>query len=81
MTYEVEGNRARLVLYRDSEGGPTDPCPFCGSRHWHGAGDGHRAAHCTAAGEVAIGGVVLRSDDGYVVRTRARRNRGEQSVA
>ncbi len=21
-------------------------CPYCGKKHWHGLGDGHRIAHC-----------------------------------
>jgi len=34
------------VLYRDTPEADTDPCPYCGTKHIHGTGDGHRAAHC-----------------------------------
>ena len=56
-----------VVLYRDP-GEPTDPCPFCGGRHWHGPEDGHRSPHCTGGVDVTADG--FRREDGYVVRTR-----------
>ncbi len=37
-----EGDGARYVVER---------CPYCGRRHVHGAGDGHRVPHCLAPGD------------------------------
>jgi len=71
--YEVIEYRAYAVLRRDTEDGKTDACPFCGVRHIHGIGDGHRVAHCATFGtvaEVKSGAVTLRQSDGYIVRTR-----------
>ena len=60
-----------LILCRDTESSPTDQCPFCGERHSHGIGDGHRTAHCRVDGaEVEVGELTLRQTDGYVVHTR-----------
>jgi hypothetical protein len=73
--YEMDGLHAYAVLRRDSERGETDPCPFCGRRHTHGDGDGHRVAHCSSAEtrrEIQVEGVTLRKSDGYIIRTRWR---------
>jgi len=40
------GDRIYPVLYRDTADADTDPCPYCGTKHIHGTGDGHRVAHC-----------------------------------
>jgi hypothetical protein len=50
------------VLYRQTEDGPTEPCPYCKRPHFHGAGDGHRVAHCSAPR--------VDASKGYIVRTR-----------
>lgn len=76
--YEVQlrPKRTFAVLRRDTEDSPTDPCPFCGSPHWHGETDGHRVADCNVKSsgflaEITVrDGTVLRQSDGYIVRTR-----------
>ncbi len=72
--YEVHGLRAYAVLRRDSEDSETDPCPFCGRRHTHGTGDGHRVSHCPDLGlrkEIKTkDGITLSQSDGYLIKTR-----------
>jgi len=46
----------------------TEPCPFCGKRHIHGAVDGHRLAHCPHKKRrdvTAPDGTRLSPEDGY----------------
>ena len=38
-------NKNFLCLAVDSNG-LTEPCAFCGRRHHHGRGSGHRRPHC-----------------------------------
>ncbi|WP_028325206.1 hypothetical protein [Desulfatirhabdium butyrativorans] len=69
------GGKAYAVLWRTRESGPTDPCPWCGRRHWHGAGDGPRVPHCDPrhirVGEYHLpSGQSIRASDGYMLRTR-----------
>lgn len=40
----------------------TRECPYCGKKHNHGAGEGHRVVHCMRKKSEAI-----RSSGGYVV--------------
>jgi hypothetical protein len=71
--YVVIDCRAYAVLKRDTESSPTDPCPFCGRNHIHGAGDGHRVAHCIsseAREKVQVEGVALWKMNGYYLKTR-----------
>ena len=74
--YVVIDLRAYAVLRRDTESSPTDACPFCGTKHRHGLGDGHRTAHCASdefISEVKMqNGITLRKSDGYIVETRWR---------
>ena len=42
----VENEGLHAVLWRNTEESETDTCPFCGRRHRHGTGDGHRVVHC-----------------------------------
>jgi hypothetical protein len=68
------GDRWYAVLRRPSDAARCDPCPFCGARHAHGIGDGHRGAHCLpdrARDLITPSGVELRHTDGYIVRTRS----------
>lgn len=37
-------------------------CPHCRIQHTHGAGEGHRVAHC-ASGPYKVRGYVLAADD------------------
>jgi hypothetical protein len=71
--FEVIGLRAFAVLRRDTETALTDPCPFCGRQHNHGASDGLKAAHCSSAearDEIKIANgerITLRRSDGYYI--------------
>lgn len=70
--YEIEAGCAIAVIYRENDQSRTESCPFCGMRHKHGWGDGHRVAHC-ATGEREISaedGTILRREHGYIIRTR-----------
>lgn len=67
-----------LVLTR-KKGKALEKCPFCGSRHIHGFGDGHRNAHCAQNAhsfkkkeileKVDINGVTVFRKDGYFIET------------
>lgn len=72
LPHPIEHEEGRLVLYRDDEGSRTDVCPFCGDKHVHGEGDGHRSPHCIVDGAtvVASDGTILHQKDGYILRTR-----------
>lgn len=47
----------------------TQPCLFCGKKHGHGSGEGHRVAHCIDTGKllriVLPDGRVVSHDRGY----------------
>lgn len=46
----------------------TDPCIFCGAKHSHGVGDGHRIAHCKGDKneiKISVDGIELCAADGY----------------
>jgi hypothetical protein len=79
--YAISRGHKFAILWRDSEDAPCEPCPFCGRRHTHGKGDGHRVPHCSDEnghslmfGEertvTAYDGTVLRQRDGYIVQPR-----------
>lgn len=71
--YEMIDGRAYAVLRRERAGSPTSFCPFCGDRHIHGIGDGHRGAHCARVvwPEVETSdGTILRQSDGYIIASR-----------
>lgn len=40
-------------------------CPFCGELHQHGAGDGHRVAHCHFRGFLNKKGYYLKAVDDW----------------
>ena len=75
---EING-RIYLVLSRNKSSNLTDICPFCGERHRHGEGDGHRVSHCVNTDcDYVIGrysvfknrdGQLFDSNDGYVIKT------------
>lgn len=46
----------------------TEPCPFCGKRHFHGHGEGHRVAHCLETKEITLpsGKVVCNTE--YILK-------------
>ena len=73
----AQKNQASLLGY-DGEGFPlvkarpnktntglelTFPCPFCGRKHIHGGGPGHRAAHCYPSELAPPRGYVLLVED------------------
>lgn len=71
----IEHEDGYLILYRDRDGGPTDPCPFCGEIHHPGLGDGHCAGVCQGRfyedlTVTAKDGTILYASKGYIVRTR-----------
>lgn len=72
--YEVGGDRNWAILRRDTMRSKTDHCPFCGARHIHGTGDGHRRAHCVDGVEsvTAKDGTALYRTHGYILKTRRR---------
>lgn len=74
--YERDGSSVYAVIWRDEEDSMTDFCPFCGKRHYHGTGDGHRARHCHGGdSEIKTNdGTVLLRDHGYIIKTRPRKN-------
>jgi hypothetical protein len=70
---EFQDGKEYIVLWRDTEESPTEFCPFCGKRHTHGQGDGHRETHCAFGEETFIrksNGKVFKQSQGYIVRTK-----------
>ena len=62
-----------IVLWREKEKSETEFCPFCGKRHIHGKGDGHRVSHCTSGEDIFTrksDGKVFKQSQGYIVRTK-----------
>ena len=70
--YELLNGRPYAVIYRVNEKEKTEICPFCGKRHIHGSGDGHRTAHCTDGSPTisAADGTILTQEHGYILRTK-----------
>jgi hypothetical protein len=69
-----ENGRLYLVLEQSPRTGQTSPCAFCGKRHWHGVGAGHRCTHCSL--DVSFTndlGQEFRSDDGYILKLKERK--------
>lgn len=65
-----------ILLWRDTEELPTDYCPFCGKRHTHGQGDGHRTEHCAFGIKVFTrksDGKIFEQCKGYIVRTKNKK--------
>ena len=72
---EIQDDQEYIVLWRDTEKSPTEFCPWCGKRHFHGQIDGHRAAHCTFGKKTFTrrsDGKVFKQSQGYIVKTRNR---------
>ena len=77
--YELLHGKPYAILWRDPgkygwDVPPTDPCPFCRTRHNHSGGEGHRRSHCASAKVkptfTCTDGTVVRARDGYIIRTR-----------
>jgi len=76
---EYHDDTLYLILKRPDEESETEMCPFCGQEHFHGHGDGHRAAHCpnnevsNILGDKAIfmndAGLIFSAKNGYIVKT------------
>ncbi len=76
--YETHDGIVFAVLWRESEQAKTLPCPFCGDRHTHGIGDGHRIPHCINPKEkvTASDGTVIFAKRGYIIRTLPKKKDG-----
>ena len=74
MKHEHETNRdgTFLVIWRKKGAKSTDKCKFCGKTHKHGAGEGHRIAHCIESKKSenykAKDGQILHKSEGYILR-------------
>lgn len=44
--YEIHDGRKYPILWRKRGSKLTDTCLFCGIKHEHGKGEGHRVSHC-----------------------------------
>ena len=74
---EWQNGEEYIVLWRETEDSPTDYCPFCGKRHSHGQGDGHRTSHCAFGNDTFTrksDGKIFKQSRGYVVRTKKPHN-------
>ncbi len=70
---EFHNGEEYIVLWRENEESPTDFCPFCGKRHIHGKGDGHRVSHCAFDDGIFTrksDGKIFKQSQGYFVRTK-----------
>ncbi|ABI82018.1 hypothetical protein Pcar_3404 [Syntrophotalea carbinolica DSM 2380] len=69
---EFIGQTEYLVLKREAVDSKAENCPFCGIRHTHGIGDGHRVAHCSTNNNVFIrksDGKCFEQKKGYIIKT------------
>jgi len=77
--YEENNGRKFAILWRRKGNELTDECPFCGSNHVHGKGEGHRIQHCVDStdrkgnihyvhGFFAKDGTYFAPKDGYLLR-------------
>jgi len=72
-TETIDGDEY-IVLWRDTEKSSTEFCPFCGNRHKHGQGDGHRLTHCVPGKETITrqsDGKIFSQRSGYIIRTKS----------
>jgi len=70
---EIQDGEEYVVLWRETEDSPTDFCPFCGKRHTHGKGDGHRVSHCAFDDDTFTrksDGKIFKQSQGYIVKTK-----------
>ena len=70
---EFHDGKEYVVLWRDTEESPTEFCPWCGKRHTHGQGDGHRVTHCGFGQETFTrnsDGKVFNQSQGYIIKTK-----------
>jgi hypothetical protein len=65
------GNFIYPVVKRKKGSLKIDECPFCGGRHTHDLGEGHRIPHCTDKHgylkEIIIDGNILMQARGYFI--------------
>lgn len=78
--HEGDGSYIYPVLWREYLDSPTDICPFCFDRHFHGAIDGHRYVHCLKRyGFSTIrskSGHCFNIENGYIIRSRNQKESG-----
>ncbi len=70
--YKIVSGKPLLILKRKKGSELTSLCPFCGTGHYHGTGDGHRISHCADGSNkfvIAPDGTMLYENDGYVLVT------------
>ena len=76
LDYEKQGGRLYPVLWRDYINSPTDICPFCFDRHFHGVLDGHSTTHCLKRFGFSViqskSGDCFSIEDGYIIRSRSQ---------
>ena len=61
------------IAYQDINTGILESCPYCGRRHTHSIGSGHRVTHCTNKGDIKIkllNGATISSHSGYYLIAR-----------
>ena len=78
---EEHNGKEYIVLWRETEESKTEFCPFCGSRHQHGIGDGHRVSHCAPGEDIFTrqsDGKVFYQNNGYFVRTKNNKKHNSQ---
>ena len=65
----LPGGEAIPILRIDRVTHKTQNCPFCGARHYHGAGTGHRITHCVSpvSEYFTISGLRVRREAGYIL--------------
>lgn len=81
---ETHDGKEYITLWRETVESMTDFCPFCGSRHQHGIGDGHRVSHCAPGEETFTrqsDGKVFYQKNGYFVRTKNNQQIGTHNKA
>lgn len=58
-----------VSLIRAGVIGVTERCLFCGKKHLHGIGEGHRVAHCVDSVELTLpDGRKISNRDGYILK-------------
>jgi hypothetical protein len=63
------GTKLYPIAKRKKGTSKIDECPFCGEKHTHGLGNGHRLTHCSGNyfKEIIINGNVIKQERGYFI--------------
>ena len=74
--YKLVKDKYFAVLFRKTEKDFLESCVFCGENHKHGAGNGHRVAHCgnvptwlVIDSDAQMKSIVVSNVDGYYIQT------------